>query len=78
MSVCCHLYRRGSYDRQVAAAGGNAGALGVSAPAGVVVFRRGKLPLRVGMTQDEFSQAVVWQAAAQQALANIGYRFDDL
>jgi hypothetical protein len=30
------------------------------------------------MTQDEFSQAVVWQAAAQQALAKISYRFDDV
>jgi hypothetical protein len=43
----------------------------------VVVFRRGKLPLRVGMSQEDFSQAVVWQAAAQLALSNIGYRFDD-
>lgn len=69
---------RDSYERQLAAAGGDAAAVGASAPAGIVVFRRGKLPLRVGMSQDEFSQAVVWQAAAQLALQNIGYRFDDL
>lgn len=61
----------------MAAAGGDTAAVGSSGPAGVVVFRRGKLPLRVGMSQDEFSQAVIWQAAAQLALANIGYRFDD-
>jgi hypothetical protein len=47
-------------------------------PGGVVVFRRGKLPLRVGMSQDEFTQAVVMQAAAQLALAGMGYRFDDV
>jgi len=62
----------------LAAVGGDPAAVGASMPAGIVVFRRGKLPLRVGMKQDEFSQAVVWQAAAQLALSNIGYRFDDI
>lgn len=50
---------------------------GPSAPSGVVVFRRGKLPLRTGMSQEEFMQLVVYQAAAQTALGKIGYGFED-
>ncbi|KAI8473721.1 MAG: hypothetical protein J3K34DRAFT_164424 [Monoraphidium minutum] len=50
---------------------------GPSPPGGVVVFRRGKLALRVGMGQEEFMQAVVYQAAAQGALGRVGYGFDD-
>ena len=50
---------------------------GVSAPDGVVVFRRGKLPMRVGMSLEEFTQVVVYQAAAQVSLARVGYGFDD-
>ncbi len=56
-----------------AAQGGDVG----EAPGGVVVFRRGKLPLRIGMSEEEFSQVVVYQAAAQLALGNMGYDFDD-
>ena len=41
------------------------------------MFRRGKLPLRVGMSLEEFSQAVVYQAAAQVTLSGMGYEFDD-
>jgi hypothetical protein len=50
---------------------------GPSPPSGLVVFRRGKLPLRVGMQQEEFMQLVVYQAAAQGALGRVGYDFDD-
>lgn len=50
---------------------------GPSPPCGVVVFRRGKLPLRVGMGQDEFMQLVVYHAAAQGALGKVGYGFTD-
>ena len=66
---------RKSYLAQVAA--DPAVASRVSAPAGVVVFRRGKLPLRVGMGQEEFTQVVVYQAAAQITLGQVGYNFDD-
>lgn len=48
-----------------------------SRPAGIVVFRRGKLPMRVGMSQDEFTHLVVYQAAAQLSLSKVGYQFDD-
>ncbi len=48
-----------------------------SRPAGVVVFRRGKLPIRVGMSVEEFTQVVVYQAAAQLSLSKVGYSFDD-
>lgn len=51
--------------------------VGVGKPTGVVVFRRGKLPMRVGMDLDEFSQLVIWQAAAQLSLNSVGYQFDD-
>lgn len=69
--------RSASYARQLAAGGGDPSRVGASAPAGIVVFRRGKLPLRIGMDKEEFSQAVVWQAAAQLALSGAGYAFDD-
>jgi hypothetical protein len=49
----------------------------VSEPAGVVVMRRGKLSLRVGMGMEEFTQLVVYQAAAQLSLERIGYGFDE-
>ena len=48
-----------------------------SPPAGVAVFRRGKLPLRPGMGRDDFMQAVVYHAAAQGALGRVGYDFGD-
>ncbi len=48
-----------------------------SPPAGIVVFRKGKLALRVGMTPEEFTQSVVFQAAAQVTLSSMGYQFDD-
>lgn len=41
------------------------------------MFRRGKLPLRIGMTLEEFAQVVVYQAGAQVTLANMGYDFAD-
>eukprot|EP00775_Hariotina_reticulata_P006889 gene6889-7105_t len=66
-----------SYQQQLAMAGGDPAAVGASLPSGVVVFRRGKLPLRVGMDREEFTQVVVYQAAAQLALSNMGYQFDD-
>jgi hypothetical protein len=50
---------------------------GPSPPSGVVVFRRGKLPLRSGMGQEEFMELVVYHAAAQGALGRVGYGFDD-
>ena len=72
------MYCRESYQRQLHAVSGDAAALpGISAPSGIVVFRRGKLPLRVGMDEEEFTQAVVYQAAAQLALSSMGYKFDD-
>lgn len=46
-------------------------------PTGVVVFRRGKLPMRVGMSTEQFTQLVVYQAAAQVSLSRVGYDFDD-
>jgi hypothetical protein len=49
----------------------------VSEPAGVVVMRRGKLGMRVGMGLEEFTQLVVYQAAAQLSLERIGYKFDE-
>jgi hypothetical protein len=49
----------------------------VDPPAGLAVFRRGKLPLRVGMEEGEFLQKVVMQAAAQATLSAVGYEFDD-
>ena len=48
-----------------------------SPPAGLVVCRRGKLQLRVGMGREEFVQGVVYLAAAQAALDRIGYSFSD-
>lgn len=77
--LACHAACRESYARQAAASASAAlgGAAGATEPAGVVVFRRGKLPLRVGMSQEDFTAAVVMQAAAQLALAGVGYRFDD-
>ena len=41
------------------------------------MFRRGKLPMRVGMRSEEFTQLAVYQAAAQVSLAKVGYEFDD-
>lgn len=58
---------------EAAASGGQS----MTRPAGLVVMRRGKLALRVGMTLDEFMQMVVYQAAAQLSLSKIGYAFDD-
>lgn len=49
----------------------------MTAPAGVVVFRRGRLPMRVGMGMEEFTQVVVYQAAAQVSLQKVGYNFDE-
>ncbi|GAX74857.1 hypothetical protein CEUSTIGMA_g2303.t1 [Chlamydomonas eustigma] len=49
----------------------------VSPPDGIVVFRKGKLPLKVGMSMEEFTQIVVYQAAAQFSLSKVGYGFDD-
>jgi hypothetical protein len=68
---------RDSYLQQLAMTGGDAAAVGASLPSGIVVFRRGKLPLRVGMDREQFTQVVVFQAAAQLALSNMGYQFDD-
>ncbi|GFH24374.1 uncharacterized protein HaLaN_22159, partial [Haematococcus lacustris] len=48
-----------------------------SRPAGVVVFRRGKLPMRVGMGMEEFTRVVILQASAQLSLSKVGYNFDD-
>ncbi len=48
---------------------------GVSPPQGVVVFRKGKLPLRPGMSQEELCQVVVYQAAAQRSLQKTGFQF---
>lgn len=63
--------------QQLSAAGGDTAAVGASLPSGIVVFRKGKLTLRVGMDEAEFTEVVVYQAAAQLALSNMGYRFDD-
>ncbi|GIM09078.1 hypothetical protein Vretimale_12954, partial [Volvox reticuliferus] len=49
---------------------------GVSRPRGLAVFRRSKLPMRPGMGPDDFIQAVVYQHAAQVALARTGYGFN--
>ncbi|GLI71192.1 hypothetical protein VaNZ11_016307 [Volvox africanus] len=49
---------------------------GVSRPRGLAVFRRAKLPMRPGMGPEEFIQAVVYQHAAQVALARTGYGFN--
>ncbi|WIA20168.1 hypothetical protein OEZ85_006016 [Tetradesmus obliquus] len=68
---------RDAYEQQLAAAGGDAAAVGVSLPSGIVVFRRGKLALRPGMDEAQFAEAVVYQAAAQLALSSMGYKFDD-
>lgn len=46
-------------------------------PTGVVVFRRGRLPMRVGMGMEEFTQLVVYQAVAQVSLSRVGYQFDE-
>lgn len=73
MCACC----RDAYEQQLAAAGGDAAAVGVSLPSGIVVFRRGKLALRPGMDEAQFAEAVVYQAAAQLALSSMGYKFDD-
>jgi hypothetical protein len=48
---------------------------GASAPRGILVFRPRKLPLKVGMSQSEFVQALVWQGAAQVALGRTGFKF---
>jgi hypothetical protein len=60
---------RAAYLRQKAD-GGSA-----SAPAGVLVFRRGKLQIRVGMSADEFVRAIVLSGAAQVSLLNSGFQF---
>ncbi|EFJ47469.1 hypothetical protein VOLCADRAFT_105043 [Volvox carteri f. nagariensis] len=49
---------------------------GVNRPRGLAVFRRGKLPMRPGMGPEEFVQVVVYQHAAQVALARTGYGFN--
>uniref|UniRef100_A0A7S3QN50 Uncharacterized protein n=1 Tax=Dunaliella tertiolecta TaxID=3047 RepID=A0A7S3QN50_DUNTE len=48
-----------------------------SRPSGLVVLRRGKLAMRVGMSMEDFSQLIVYQAAAQVSLSKVGYEFDD-
>ncbi|KAF6261133.1 hypothetical protein COO60DRAFT_810691 [Scenedesmus sp. NREL 46B-D3] len=68
---------REAYEQQLAAAGGDACAVGASLPSGIIVFRRGKLALRVGMDEAQFAEVVVYQAAAQLALSSMGYKFDD-
>ena len=60
---------RDAYLRQKAE-GGTA-----SAPSGVLVFRRGKLPLRVGMTEEEFVRVLVLQGTAQTSLLSSGFQF---
>lgn len=64
-----------SFERaaEAAAAAGQT----LARPNGLVVMRRGKLALRVGMSLEEFMQLVVYQAAAQLSLSRIGYKFDD-
>jgi hypothetical protein len=40
---------------------------------GIVVFRKGKLLLKVGMGMGDFIQSVVFQAAAQLSLERVGF-----
>ena len=49
---------------------------GISPPSGLCVFRRRKLVMKVGMTMEEMTQSVVYQAAAQKSLSRIGYDFE--
>jgi hypothetical protein len=74
LCLCCC---REAYEQQLAAAGGDPAAVGASLPSGIIVFRQGKLALRVGMDEAQFAEVVVYQAAAQLALSSMGYKFDD-
>jgi hypothetical protein len=46
-----------------------------TAPTGLVVFRKNKLPLKIGMSRSELVQAIVMQGAAQVALGRTGFKF---
>lgn len=63
------LELREAYLRQKADGGG------ASPPSDVLVFRKGKLPLRVGMTEEEFVRILVLQGTAQVSLLSSGFQF---
>jgi len=48
---------------------------GASAPSNLLVFRRKKLPLKVGMSEEEFVRCIVYGGAAQQSLLQTGFKF---